>query len=152
MGTLGEGEPNTVGRAELMACVVGAESTQGNVVYITDCEILKKRQDRGWPTPRLGQGSNPDLWWRLSSALKSKQERSQCSDSERTSQPQTSSTTIMTQRSFSLADALANQRRVRRRCEVRQLNKWLGRMRWRGRFNDGLLRQTCQHPKPPRPS
>ena len=33
MGTLGEGEPNTVGRAELMACVVAAESTRGNVVY-----------------------------------------------------------------------------------------------------------------------
>ena len=27
MGTLGEGEPNTVGRAELMACVEAAEST-----------------------------------------------------------------------------------------------------------------------------
>ena len=65
MGTLGEGEPNTVGRAELMACVVAAESTRGNVVYVTDYQILKKRQDRGWPTPRLGQGSNPDLWWRL---------------------------------------------------------------------------------------
>ena len=59
MGTLGEGEPNTVGRAELMACVVAAESTRGNVVYVTDYQILKKRQDRGWPTPRLGQGSNP---------------------------------------------------------------------------------------------
>ena len=29
MGTLGEGEPNTVGRAELMACVAAAESTRG---------------------------------------------------------------------------------------------------------------------------
>ena len=47
MGTLGEGEPNIVGGAELMACVVAAESTRGNVVYVTDCEILKKRQDRG---------------------------------------------------------------------------------------------------------
>ena len=56
-----------------MACVVAAESTRGNVVYITDCEIPKKRQDRGWPTPRLGQGSNPDLWWRMSRALKSRQ-------------------------------------------------------------------------------
>ena len=46
---------------------------RGNVVYVTDYEILKKRQDRGWPTPRLGQGSNPDLWWRLSRALKSRQ-------------------------------------------------------------------------------
>ena len=73
MGTLGEGEPNTVGRAELMACVVAAESTRGNVVYITDNEILKKRQDRGWPTPRLGQGSNPDHWWGMSRALKSRQ-------------------------------------------------------------------------------
>ena len=73
MGTLGEGEPNTVGRAELMACVVAAESTRGNVVYITDNEILKTRQDRGWPTPRLGQGSNPDHWWRMSRALKSRQ-------------------------------------------------------------------------------
>ena len=54
MGTLGEGERNTVGRAELMACVVAAESTRGNVVYVTDYQILKKRQDRGWPTPRLG--------------------------------------------------------------------------------------------------
>ena len=60
MGTLGEGEPNTVSRAELMACVVAAESTRGNVVYVTDYQILKKRQDRGWPVPRLGQGSNPD--------------------------------------------------------------------------------------------
>ena len=42
-----------MGRAELMACVVAAESTRGNVVYITDYEILKKRQDTGWPTPRL---------------------------------------------------------------------------------------------------
>ena len=73
LGTLGEGEPNTVGRAELMACVVAAESTRGNVVHITDREILKKRQDRGWPTPRFGQGSNPDLWWRMSRALKSRQ-------------------------------------------------------------------------------
>ena len=73
MGTLGEGEPNTVGRAERMACVVSAESTQGNVVYITAFEILKKMQDRGWPTPRLGQGSNPDLWWRMSCALNSRQ-------------------------------------------------------------------------------
>ena len=73
MGTLGEGEPNTVGRAELMACVVAAESTRGNVVYVTDYKILKKRQDRGWPVPRLGQGSNPDLWWRLSRALKTRQ-------------------------------------------------------------------------------
>ena len=73
MGTLGEGELNTVGRAELMACVVAAESTRGNVVYVTDYQILKKRQDRGWPTPRLGQGSNPDLWWRLSRALKTRQ-------------------------------------------------------------------------------
>ena len=73
MGTLGEGEPNTVGRAELMACVVAAESTRGNVVYVTDYQILKKRQDRGWPVPRLGQGSNPDLWWRLSRALKTRQ-------------------------------------------------------------------------------
>ena len=64
MGTPGEGEPNTVGRAELMARVVAAESTRGNVVHVTDNEILKKRQDKGWPTPRLGQGSNPDLWWR----------------------------------------------------------------------------------------
>ena len=71
MGTLGEGEPNTVGRAELMACVVAAESTRGNVVYVTDYQILKKGQDRGWPVPRLGQGSNPDLWWRLS--LKTRQ-------------------------------------------------------------------------------
>ena len=61
MGTLCEGEPNTLGRAELMACVVAAESTRDDVVYITDYEILKKRQDRGWPTPRLGQGSNPDV-------------------------------------------------------------------------------------------
>ena len=59
MGTLDEGEPNTVGRAELVACVVAAQSTRGNVVYVTDYEILKKRQDRGSPTPRLGQGSNP---------------------------------------------------------------------------------------------
>ena len=73
IGTLGEGEPNTVGRAELMACVVAAESTRGNVVHITDCEILKKRQDGGWPTPRLGQGSNPDLWRGMSRALKSMQ-------------------------------------------------------------------------------
>ena len=43
IGTLGEGEANTVGRAELMACVVAAESTRGNVVYITDHEILKKK-------------------------------------------------------------------------------------------------------------
>ena len=47
MGTLGEGEPNTVGRAELIAFVVAAESTRGDVVYITDYEILKKRQDEG---------------------------------------------------------------------------------------------------------
>ena len=40
MGTLGEGEPNTLGGTELMACVVAAESTRSNVVYITDCEIL----------------------------------------------------------------------------------------------------------------
>ena len=73
MGTLGEGEPNTVGRAELMECVLAAGSTRGNVVYITDYEILKKRQDWGWPTPRLGQGRNPDLWWRMSRALKSRQ-------------------------------------------------------------------------------
>ena len=73
MGTLGEGELNTVGRAELMACVVAAESTRGNVVCVTDYEILKKRQDRAWPTPRLGQGSNPDLWWQMSRALKSRQ-------------------------------------------------------------------------------
>ena len=73
MGTLGEGEPNIVGRAELMACVLAAESTRGNVVYVTDYQILKKRQDRGWPVPRLGQGSNPDLWWRLSRALKTRQ-------------------------------------------------------------------------------
>ena len=43
MCTLREGEPNTVGRAELMACVVAAESTRGNVVYITDYEILKRK-------------------------------------------------------------------------------------------------------------
>ena len=43
------------------------------MVYATDYEILKKRQDSGWPTPRLGQGSNPDLWWRMSRALKSRQ-------------------------------------------------------------------------------
>ena len=43
------------------------------MVYITDYEILKKRQDRGWPIPRLGQGSNPDLWWRMSRALISRQ-------------------------------------------------------------------------------
>ena len=73
IGTLGEGEPNTVGRAEHMACVVAAESTRGNVVYITDCEILKKRQDRSWPTPRLGQSSNPDLWRWMSRAPKSRQ-------------------------------------------------------------------------------
>ena len=73
MGTLGEGEPNTVGRAELMACVVAAESTRGNVENITDYEIVKKRQDRGRPTPRLGLGSNPDLLWRMSRALKSRQ-------------------------------------------------------------------------------
>ena len=30
-----------------MACVVAAESTRGNVVYVTDFEILKKRQDIG---------------------------------------------------------------------------------------------------------
>ena len=60
MGTLGEGEPSTVGRAELMARVVAAGTTRGNVVYITDYEILKKRQDRVGP-PRLGQGSNPNL-------------------------------------------------------------------------------------------
>ena len=35
MGTLGEGEPDTVGRAELMACVVAGESTRGNAVYVT---------------------------------------------------------------------------------------------------------------------
>ena len=73
MGTLGEGEPNLVDRAELMACVVAAESTRGNVVYIRDCEIFKRRQDRGWSAPRLGQDSNPDFWWRMSRALKSRQ-------------------------------------------------------------------------------
>ena len=73
MGAPGEGEPNTVGRAELMARVVAAESTRGNVVYVTDNEILTKRQDQGWPTPRLAQGSNPDLWWRMSRALKMRQ-------------------------------------------------------------------------------
>ena len=73
MGTLGEGETNTVGRVELMACVVAAESTRGNVVYVTDNQILKKRQDSCWPTPCLGHGSNPDLWWRLSRALKTRQ-------------------------------------------------------------------------------
>ena len=72
IGTLDEGEPNTVGRAALMACVVAAECTRGNVVYITDHEILKKRQDWCWPTSRLGQGSNPDLFWRMSRALKSR--------------------------------------------------------------------------------
>ena len=73
MGTLGEGESNTVGRAELMGCVVAAESTRGNMVCVTDCQILNKKQDKGWPTPRLGQGSNPDLWWRMSRALKTRQ-------------------------------------------------------------------------------
>ena len=73
MGAPSEGEPNTVGRAELMARVVAAESTRGNVVYVTDNEILTKRQDQGWPTPRLAQGSNPDLWWRMSRALKMRQ-------------------------------------------------------------------------------
>ena len=73
MGTLGEGELDTVGRAEFMACVVAAEGTRGSVVHVTDYEILKKGQDRGWPTPRLGQGCFPDIWWRLSPALKSRQ-------------------------------------------------------------------------------
>ena len=53
IGTLGEGEPNTVKRAELMACVVAAESTRGNVVYITDYEILKKG--------KIGVGPHHDL-------------------------------------------------------------------------------------------
>ena len=42
-------------------------------MYITDYGDLKKRLDTGWPTPRLGQGSNPDLVWRMSRALKSSQ-------------------------------------------------------------------------------
>ena len=40
---------------------------------ITDYEILKEMQDRGWSTPRLGQVSNPDFWWRMVRALKSMQ-------------------------------------------------------------------------------
>ena len=84
MGTLGEGEPNTVGRSELMACVVAAESTRGNVIYVTDYQILKKRQGRSWLTPRLGQGNNPDLWWRKSRALKKRgKEHLRCSGSVR---------------------------------------------------------------------
>ena len=46
MGTLGEGERDTVGRAELMACVVAAKSTRGNVVHVAECELLKKMQDK----------------------------------------------------------------------------------------------------------
>ena len=33
MGTLGEDETNTVGRAELVACVVAADSRRGNVAF-----------------------------------------------------------------------------------------------------------------------
>ena len=82
MGTLGE-----------MACVVAAESTRGNVVHVTDYEILNKRQDRSGPTPRLGQGSNPDLWWQPSNQGKG---HLQCSGSERTLRLQTSSVRTMT--------------------------------------------------------
>ena len=91
---LSEGERNAVCRAELMTCVVAAEGTRGNMVYVTDNEILQKRQDRGWPTQRLGQGSNPDLWWRMSRG----KEHSRCSGSERTLRLQTSSTRITTGR------------------------------------------------------
>ena len=136
MGTLGEGEPNSVGRAELMACMAAAGSTRGNVVYITDYEIFKKRQDRGWPTPRLGQGSNPDFG---------------CSGSERTLRLWISSTRIMTWRSYLAMRWLTrwpSRRRMKRRCEERQLNKWPGWMRWRGRSRGGSLRQTCKRPKP----
>ena len=74
MGTLGEGEPNTVGRAELVACVVAAESTQSNV-WSTSQTTRSSRKGRTGvgSTPRLGQGSNPNLWCRLSRVLKTRQ-------------------------------------------------------------------------------
>ena len=146
MGTLAEDEPNTVGRAELMACVVAAESTRGNVVYVTYCEILKKRQDRGCPTPRLGQGSNRDLWWRMSQALKSRQ----------------GTFTVQWQRAHVAAADIKREnhdmvldfgnemmrwlsrRRAKRRCEERQQSRYPGWMRWLGRSKSGSLRQTCR--------
>ena len=143
---LGEGEPGAVGRAELMAFVVTAESTRGNVVYVTDYEILKRRQDRGWPTPRLGQGSNPDPWWRMSRG----KEHSRCSGSERTLRLQTSSVKTTTRRSYLAMRWLMrwpSRRRAKRRCEERQQGRYPGWTRWHGRSNGGSLRQTCRPEK-----
>ena len=42
--------------ADLMACLVTAESNTGHVVYVTHCEILVKGHGKGAP----GQGSNEE--------------------------------------------------------------------------------------------
>ena len=150
MGTLGEGDPNTVGRAELMACVVAAGGTRGNVVYVTDYEIFKKRQDRGWPTPRLGQGSNPDLWWRLSRALKSRQgtftvqwQRAHV-DADIKSENRDMAIVFGNEMADAMAEKAASEAALRR-AAVEQV-AWVDALIWQ--VQRRTLRQTCKRPKP----
>ena len=132
-----------------MACVVAAESTRGNVVYVTDCEILKKRQDRGWSTPRLGQSSNPDHKWRMSRALKWRQgtftvqwQRAHVAAAD-TKRENHDMALIF---GHEMDDAVAKQA-AKRHCEERQLSSGLGGCAGVAGPKGGSLRQTCKGPK-----
>ena len=73
MGALGEGNPTLwAGRSSWHPWwLLRAREATWSSSQTT--RSSRKWQDRGWPIPRLGQGSNPDLWWRMSRALKLRQ-------------------------------------------------------------------------------
>ena len=131
-----------------MACVVAAESTRGNVVYITDHEILKKRQGRGWPTPRFGQGSNPDLWQGMSRVLKSRQgtfmiqrQRGHIAVADTKHENHDMALIFTNELADALAKQAASEAALRGAAAEREAC-------WRGRSRGGSLRQTCKRPKP----
>ena len=147
MGTLGEGELNTVGKAELMACVVAAESTRGNVVYVTDYQILKKRHDRGLAHTAPWTRQQPRSLVAIVPCPKNEARKHlQCSGSVRMLTLPTSKMRITTWRLYLAMRwpmRWLRRQQVKRRCGVRQRNKWLGWTRWLGSSREGSLRQLA---------
>ena len=115
------------------------------MVFIIDNEILKKRQDRGWPTPRFGQGSIPDLWWRMSRALKSRQgtvqwQRAHVAAADITHENHDMALVLGNEMADVVAKQAANEAALRG-AAAEQVG-------WRGKSKGGSLRQTCNSPKP----
>ena len=152
MGTLGEGEPNTVGRAELMACVEAAGSTRGNLDYVTDFEILKKREDRGWLHHDLGKVATLTSGGECLEPCKRGREHSRCSGSVRTLTLPISSLRITHMALVfgnEMADAMAKQaaNEAALRGAAAERVAWVDALTWQVQKTDHRGK-CCKRPQP----